>query len=208
MHPRVKICGLTCLDDALAAVEAGADALGFVFHPASPRHVTPALVRTIVPRLPPFVARVGVFVDAPEPDLLATVRESGIDTLQLHGREPASLCHRLAPATVIKGFRVSGADLLGQLEAYAGIAWLLDTHIAGSHGGTGRVFDWRWAREAVQRGGTVILAGGLNPDNVAEAVATVRPYAVDVSSGVERAPGKKDPARMRAFVAAAKRAPG
>ncbi|MGE4182628.1 MAG: phosphoribosylanthranilate isomerase [Limisphaerales bacterium] len=206
MATRVKICGITSLDDALTAVEAGADALGFMFYPPSPRNVRPDIVRSIVEQLPPFVAKVGVFVNADEAQIRAVRLESGIDSVQLHGKEPPELCRSLAPIPVLKAFRMEGPNSLRALEPYAGCAWLLDSYVAGVFGGTGQTFNWDLACEAVRRGGRVVLAGGLTSDNVARAIAAVTPYAVDVSSGVEAAPGKKDPAKVRAFIEAAKTA--
>ena len=204
MPIRVKICGITCLDDALVAVEAGADALGFMFYPPSPRSIRPDEVRRIVEQLPPFVARVGVFVNADEQHIRLIVREAGIDTVQLHGKEPVELCRSLAPLPVMKAFRMEGPGALNALTPYTGCAWLLDSYVAGVFGGTGQTFNWDLACEAVRRGGKVVLAGGLTADNVARAVAAVSPYGVDVSSGVETSPGKKDPDKVRAFVRAAK----
>jgi phosphoribosylanthranilate isomerase len=204
MPIRVKICGITCLEDAMLAVEAGADALGFMFYPPSPRSVRPDAVRRIVELLPPFVARVGVFVNADEEQIRLTIREAGIDTIQLHGKEPVELCRNLAPLPVMKAFRMEGPGSLNALTPYTGCAWLLDSYVAGVFGGTGQTFNWDLACEAVRRGGKVVLAGGLTPDNVARAVAAVSPYGVDVSSGVETSPGKKDPDKVRAFVREAK----
>jgi phosphoribosylanthranilate isomerase len=204
MPIRVKICGITCLDDALVAVEAGADALGFMFYPPSPRSIRPDEVRRIVEQLPPFVARVGVFVNADEQHIRLIVREAGIDTVQLHGKEPVELCRSLAPLPVMKAFRMEGPGALNALTPYTGCAWLLDSYVAGVFGGTGQTFNWDLACEAVRRGGKVVLAGGLTADNVARAIAAVSPYGVDVSSGVETSPGKKDPDKVRAFVRAAK----
>ncbi|MDO8340521.1 MAG: phosphoribosylanthranilate isomerase [Candidatus Woesebacteria bacterium] len=203
---RVKICGITSLADALAAVDAGADALGFMFYPASPRHVSPDTVRAITAALPPFVARVGVFVDAPADDIRRTVAACGLDTIQLHGTESPGFCRDLAPYPVLKAFRVAGPESLETLPAYHGLTWLLDSSVAGALGGTGRTFNWALAAAAVRQGGRVVLAGGLTPDNVAAAVNAVHPWAVDVSSGVESAPGRKDPARVRAFIAAVRNA--
>jgi len=204
MAIRVKICGIMCLEDALTAVESGADALGFMFYPPSPRCIRPDAVRRIVEQLPPFVARVGVFVNADEEQIRMTIREAGIDTIQLHGKEPVELCRSLSPLPVMKAFRMEGPGALDALTPYTGYAWLLDSYVAGVFGGTGQTFNWDLACEAVRRGGNVVLAGGLTPDNVARAIAAVSPYGVDVSSGVELSPGKKDPDKVRAFVAAAK----
>lgn len=203
MRPRVKICGLTCAADALAAVEAGADALGFMFHARSPRALSPRQVREITRALPPFVARVGVFVDAPAEEIRAAIREAGLDTLQFHGAETPGFCAQFE-LPVIKAFRVADEAVLAELPAYPVAAHLLDAFVAGAHGGTGTTFNWAIARAAVAAGHRILLAGGLTPENVARAVAEVRPFGVDVSSGVESAPGRKDAAKMRAFCAAAR----
>ncbi len=206
MHPlrvRIKICGITSRADALAAVEAGADALGFVFHPPSPRCLPEAAARDILRALPPFVARVGVFVDADEERVRAIARTAGLDTLQFHGRETPEYCARFSDYRVIKAFRIDGPAALDRLAGFEGVPWLLDSYAPGAHGGTGQTFNWDLACEAVRRGGRVILAGGLNPGNAGRAVAAVGPYGLDVSSGVEIRPGVKDAERMRAFTAAA-----
>lgn len=206
MRVRVKICGITNLEDALAAVDAGADALGFMFYPPSPRYVRPEDVRKMVTSLPPFVSRVGVFVNADEAQIRRTIQEAGVDTVQLHGKEPGELCRRLAPLPVMKAFRMIGPPALEELGGYTGCSWLLDSYVPGIYGGTGQTFNWDLACEAVRRGGRVILAGGLTAENVARAVAAVSPYGVDVSSGVEGSPGRKDREKMRAFVQAAQSA--
>lgn len=202
MKVRVKICGITSTADARAAVDAGADALGFMFYPRSPRFLEAATARAIIDTLPPFVARVGVFVDATADEILRIVAQCGLDTVQLHGAESPELCRCLRPLSVIKAFRVQDAGTLEQLTAYEDFSWLLDSYVAGEMGGTGRTFNWELAATAVRRGGMVLLAGGLHPGNVAAAIAAVKPWAVDVSSGVEQAPGRKDAAKMRAFVRA------
>ena len=203
MNVRVKICGITSIPDALAAVGAGADALGFMFHAPSPRAVTAAQAAAIIRELPPFVARVGVFVDAAPELLRETALATGIDTFQLHGEETPAQCEGLT-LPVIKAFRVRDANSLTPLLAYRTTAWLLDSYVPGQPGGTGARFNWDLAVQVVRLGRPVILAGGLTPENVSEAAARVRPYGLDVSSGVESAPGRKDTARMRDFVAAAK----
>jgi len=203
MSVRVKICGITRVEDAAAAVDAGADALGFMFHEASPRCVTPGQVSEILCELPPFVARVGVFVNPSADNVRAVIAETGIDTLQFHGEETPSFCRQFG-LRVIKAFRVRDADSLKPLADFRSEAWLLDSFVEGKRGGTGMVFNWDLASQAVKRGGRVILAGGLTPENAADAVRQVRPYALDVSSGVELAPRKKDPAKVQAFIAAAK----
>jgi phosphoribosylanthranilate isomerase len=200
---RVKICGVTRLEDALAAVRLGADALGFNFWPGSKRYLAPAAARAIVRALPPFVAAVGVLVDPTRDEALRAAEASGVGVLQLHGDETPELCAAL-PLPVVKAIRVDGARALAALASYEVSAFLLDAPGPG-YGGTGRTFDWALAHEAAAAA-RVILAGGLGPDNVAEAVATVRPYGVDVASGVERAAGVKDEELVARFIRAAKEA--
>jgi phosphoribosylanthranilate isomerase len=202
---KVKICGITRTQDALAAVEAGADALGFMFYEASPRYLTPAQATPIIRALPPFIAKVGVFVDPSEEMVRRAIEQCGLDTLQFHGQETPEFCRRFAQK-VIKAFRVRDTDSLSATRDYQSETWLLDSYVADQPGGTGRTFNWSLAAAAVQSGGRVLLAGGLTPENVGEAVRQVRPFGVDVSSGVESAPGLKDPGRLRAFVEAARKA--
>ncbi|MEY2410575.1 MAG: phosphoribosylanthranilate isomerase [Verrucomicrobiota bacterium] len=203
MSVRVKICGITRAEDARAAIDAGADALGFMLWRSSPRFVTLAAAASILRELPPFVARVGVFVNPSEAEVRSAIETCGIDTLQFHGEEPPEFCRQFG-LKVVKAFRVRDADSLKPMANYEGQAWLLDSHVKGQPGGTGTVFNWELAATAVKEGGCIILAGGLAPENAADAVRRVHPYALDVSSGVESVPGKKDAVRMRAFIAAAK----
>ncbi len=198
---RVKICGVTRLEDALAAVRLGADALGFNFWPRSKRFVAPETAGAIVRRLPPGIAAFGVFVDPTRDEVLAAVAASGVGVAQLHGDEPPELCLSL-PVPVVKAVRIASSRDLAQLASYEVRAFLFDAPSAG-YGGSGATCDWSLAAE-VARELPVLLAGGLAPDNVAEAVRTVRPLGVDVASGVESAPGVKDVARMEAFIRAAK----
>ncbi len=201
MRIRVKICGITNLPDALAAIEAGADALGFMFWEPSRRHITVEQAAAITSRLPPFVSKVGVFVNAPETEVENAADVCGLDTIQLHGEEPPSMCARFRPLRkVIKAFRIKDASSLQQLRGYDTDGWLLDSFVTGWQGGTGHSFDWSVAREARDAGCPLLLAGGLRPDNVAEAIHEVWPYGVDVSSGVESAPGQKDAKRIREFI--------
>ncbi len=204
MSVKVKICGITSVADALTASEAGADALGFMFYPPSPRFVSNAAAREIIRELPPFIARVGVFVDPTEEQVRQAIAETAIDTLQFHGTETPEFCRRFGLKT-LKAFRVRDAESLRDAEPFTSEAWLLDSYVAGQHGGTGARFNWDLATEAARRH-SVILAGGLTPENAAEAVRKVRPYGLDVSSGVESAPGRKDASKVRAFIAAAKSA--
>ncbi|MBM4444136.1 MAG: phosphoribosylanthranilate isomerase [Chloroflexi bacterium] len=201
---RVKICGITSADDALAAVEFGADALGFVFAP-SPRQVTPEQAARIVAMLPPFVCTVGVFVDRDVAGVEAVMKLCHLDLAQLHGEETPADCRALAPR-VIKSFAVRDESVLAALPGYRVAAYLLDTHHAVLKGGTGRTFDWSIARRAAACG-PVIISGGLTASNVGQAIAIGRPCAVDVASGVESRPGVKDHARLKAFIEAAKSSP-
>jgi phosphoribosylanthranilate isomerase len=201
---RVKICGVTRLEDALLAVRLGADALGFNFWPRSKRYLSPSAAREIVRRLPPLVTSVGVFVDPSRDEVLRAVEASGVQVAQLHGDEPPALCAAL-PLPVLKALRVRDAASLEAVGAYDGVAGiLLDTATPG-YGGSGATFDWALAAPAAAAR-PLVLAGGLGPGNVAEAVRLVRPFAVDVASGVESAPGIKDQELMRRFIEAAKEA--
>ena len=199
---KVKVCGITNAEDALAAVEAGADALGFIFYEKSPRYVVPAVAANIIAELPPLVTPVGVFVN----EGLATVRSimdtCGLAMAQLHGDENVSYCRELdRPAMKALRLRDRGSLLaLAEYQGRGGVrGFVLDTFSELAYGGTGQITDWGLAAE-VAKSTPLLLAGGLTPDNVTEAIRTVRPYGVDVSSGVESAPGKKDHAKMRAFV--------
>lgn len=194
---RVKICGIRTEAAARAAAEAGADAVGFVFYPRSPRYVSPERAAQLTHLLPPFVARVGVFVNAPVAVVERISDQVGLDLVQLHGDEPPEVCARM-PRRVIKAVRVDGPQALERARHYPACALLLDAHVPDRYGGTGRRFDWSLVR-GLDR--PVILSGGLTPDNVAQAVRQVRPYAVDVSSGVET-DGDKDPRKVAAFVRA------
>jgi phosphoribosylanthranilate isomerase len=200
----VKICGITSLRDAMAAAEAGADAMGFVFHEPSPRCVSLETAARIIARLPPFIVKVGLFVDAPEDLVLRATHQCGLSLLQFHGAESPEYCLQFGLMSM-KAFRIRDAASLQVLPDYRTDAWLLDAYSPDKAGGTGETFNWDLAVEAQRWGRPIFLAGGLTPENVGEAVRRVRPYAVDVSSGVESVPGKKDPAKVRAFVQAAKR---
>jgi phosphoribosylanthranilate isomerase len=205
MSVRVKICGITSIVDANAAIEAGADALGFMFYAPSPRNLGLAQAAAIIRDLPPFVAKVGVFVNPSEEDVRLAIAEAGVDTLQFHGDESPEFCRRFG-LKVIKAFRIKDEASLQPLPDYRSETWLLDTFVDGKLGGTGARFNWALASQAVAKGGRVILAGGLTPENVVDAVRRVRPFGLDVSSGVESAPGKKDAEKVRQFVARAKEA--
>jgi phosphoribosylanthranilate isomerase len=203
---KVKICGITNVEDARVAVEAGADFLGFIFYPKSPRYVTPEKVREIVTQyLIPNIHMAGVFVNQEAEAVAQTLEFCGLDYAQLHGVESPQAVSALVERGygVIKALRVRDGSDLSELERYPATAYLLDTYVAGQPGGTGLVFDWKLAAQAVQYG-PIMLAGGLTPGNVAQAIQTAQPWAVDVSSGVEAAPGRKDHDKVRRFVRAAK----
>ena len=247
MSVRVKICGITNVEDALAAVAAGADALGFMFYEPSPRKVSIEAAGNIIRELPPLVAKVGVFVNAAEEMVWRVAGECGLDTLQFHGEESPEFCGRfsapkkvsgttaLTPALsprrggtdagdlavslpaapvlrmstsikVYKAFRIQNLESLQPLPSYQTDAWLLDSFASDNPGGTGKQFNWDLAIQAKKLGRPIILAGGLTPENVAEAIRKVRPYAVDVSSGVESMPGKKDRLKVVRFIMDAKAA--
>jgi phosphoribosylanthranilate isomerase len=201
----VKICGITNLEDALAAVEAGADALGFNFYALSPRYIAPVAARWIVEQLPEKVMSVGVFVNAGGPDEVARIAdEVGLKGVQLHGDESPEYASALAGRFVIKALRV-GDDFTPQhVREYETDAILLDAFAKEARGGTGRVVDWSVAREVSKFCPKLFLAGGLSPENVSDAIAAVRPFAVDACSSLESVPGRKERERVRAFIAAAR----
>jgi phosphoribosylanthranilate isomerase len=203
---RSKICGITRIEDALAAVEAGADAIGFVFYAKSPRAVSVQQARAIIQALPPFVTTVGLFVNASRCELGEILDAVPLDLLQFHGDEAVEDCegwHR----PYIKALRVkAGDDIAAAVDAYPSASGvLLDTYVEGVPGGTGEAFDWSLIPQGLSK--PLILAGGLTPENVADAVARVKPYAVDVSGGVEASKGIKDHAKVRAFIDAVRKAP-
>lgn len=206
---RVKICGITNAEDARIAVESEADALGFVLYRKSPRFVEPAVVKSIVAGLPPFVLPIGVFVNEEPERVRALLDDCGLALAQLHGDESALYCQQLG-RPVLKALRLKDRGTFLALAEFQGRAnvrgFLIDTFSDQAYGGTGKTVDWTLAREAA-RSTPVILAGGLTPVNVAEAIVRVRPYGVDVSSGVEQSPGKKDPDKVKAFVHAARLVP-
>ncbi len=202
---RIKMCGTTNLEDARAAVRAGVDALGFIFVKKSPRFVTVQKAREIVSILPPFVDPVGVFLDFDPKEVAEIAREVGLTCLQLHGKEEPAYCLEVsrlaAPCKVIKAFRVGEQSRAGDFARYHDVVqgFLLDTYVKGLAGGTGETFGWQLVdRLDLQR--PVILAGGLCPDNILEAVRKVRPYGIDVNSGVELSPGRKDQKKLGRLV--------
>lgn len=205
----VKVCGITNLEDALAALEAGADMLGFNFYARSPRHVEPAEARRVVERMPKGVACVGVFVNESSPeDVLRIARESGVSAVQLHGDETPEFCRALGELTTIKALRVGKGYDAARAAAFETDAVLLDAYAPDAFGGTGHTFDWAHARATREVVPKLFLAGGLKPENVAAAIEAVGPYAVDVCSGVETSPGRKSPQLMRDFVNAVREEEG
>ena len=194
---KVKICGITNYEDAAIAVDLGATALGFIFAD-SPRQITPQKARDIIHAIPPFVKTVGVFVNERPAAIKEIVHHCGLDLVQLHGNESPGLCHELMPST-IKALRIKDASSIQSSLAYQGKvrALLLDTYAKDKAGGTGSTFDWRLAIKIKELGIPIILAGGLGPSNIDSAIRTVKPYAVDVNSGVEECPGKKSPMLMK-----------
>lgn len=201
---KVKICGITSRRDAWAALDAGADALGFVLHPLSPRRVTPVAARAIIRTLPPLVLPVGVFVNRRASEIRKLAAVCGFKLVQLHGDEPPSVVDQVG-LPVMKALRVQSTADVAQARRYRVALYLFDSCDPVKQGGTGRRFPWKFLR-GVNLRAPFLLAGGLAPGNVRTAVRAVRPFGVDVSSGVERAPGVKDPALLKQFIWAAKSA--
>lgn len=192
---KVKICGITNLEDAIAGSELGADALGFIFVKSSPRYIPPEHAEHIIKELPPFITKVGVFADATKDEIREIVYHTHVNCLQLHGSETPEFAKDF-DIPVIKSFRVTNGFNTSILSKYTVSAFLLDTFVKDQLGGTGKTFDWNIAIEA-KKYGRIILAGGLNEYNVLEAIKTVQPYAIDVNSGAESTPGKKDVEKLK-----------
>ncbi len=201
---KIKICGITSLDDALAAADSGVDSLGFNFYKKSPRYIEPAKASEIIAQLPPFVTPVAVFVNEREDKIRDVMFTTGIKVLQFHGDERPEFCGRFA-SRVIKAFQVKDKESLKQMVHFHVSALLLDSYHKNIRGGTGEIFDWHLAVVA-KTFGRVILAGGLTPSNIAEAVKLVRPYGVDVAGGVEKGKGIKDYVKMKKFITEARKA--
>jgi phosphoribosylanthranilate isomerase len=201
----VKICGVRSLEEAVCALDCGVDALGFNFWPKSPRYIAPEEARAIIDQLPPLISPIGVFVNESRERILEAARIAGVGIVQLHGDESPDFCREFDSLKIIKALRVGEGFEPHSIARYRVSAVLLDTNIKGSYGGTGRSFDWKVAIEAKQYA-RIILAGGLNADNVAEAVREVKPFGIDVCSGVEAEPGRKDLDKLRRFMAEVRRA--
>ncbi len=204
MSMKIKICGITNLDDATVAIDAGADALGFVFYAKSPRYIEPAVARRIIAQLPPFVLAIGVFVNHDPNTIRAIVDECGLAFAQLHGDEAPAFCESLG-RPVLRALRLRDHGSLLAFAEYKGRmgirGFVIDAFSSEAYGGTGQTVDWSLARE-VAKTVPILLAGGLTPNNVQEAIQQVQPYGVDVNSGVEVRPGKKDHNKIRAFTQA------
>ena len=192
---RLKVCGITSLEDAKTAIECGADFLGFNFYERSPRYISPASAKLIIDAVAGVTA-VGVFVNTESSEVLRIMEESGVGLAQLHGDESPEVCEEIGPQRVIKALRIGEHFEPRDALKFPSFAILLDTYDKSMYGGTGRVTNWAKAREAANLT-RVILAGGLSPGNIAEAIFEVRPFAVDVNSGVESAPGRKDPSKLK-----------
>jgi len=199
----IKMCGMTRVEDALAAADAGADAVGFVFT-ESPRRIEPRAARAIGRALPPHILRFGVFADEAPATIGHVIEEAGLDRVQLYGFEEA-MVREVVGIRMVKAFRVADDSVLAELRSWHPDFFFLDTWSPGTAGGTGRTFDWAVAKRAMEIG-QLVLAGGLDDGNVARAIREVRPFGVDVSSGIEDAPGRKSPEKIRAFVAAVRAA--
>ena len=197
----VKICGITNGEDARTAVAAGADAVGFNFYEKSPRFLDLAAAAGIARSLPPSVLRVGVFVNAPGEAVVQAISECDLGMLQFHGEEDPNYCQQFG-LMCMKAFRIHGRETIEEMKSYNTDAYLLDAWMPGVRGGTGESFDWELAEEAKKIGRPIFLAGGLTPENVAAAIRKVQPFGVDVASGVESYAGKKDPAKVKAFIQA------
>ena len=205
MSVKVKICGITSVADAQATAEAGADMIGLMFAEQSPRHISLPTAVEISRAVSPFILKVGVFVNPSEDLVMRAIGECGVTLLQFHGDETPEFCTQFGVMSM-KAFRVRDVESLDQLENFQTDAFLLDAYSKNGLGGTGEKFNWDLAVEAQKFGKPIFLAGGLTPENVAEAVRSTNPFAVDVSSGVESAPGKKDHAKVKAFIEAVKMA--
>jgi len=197
---KVKICGITSFEDAIMALDAGADALGFNFYPSSPRYIDPAAAQEIIRRLPPLAVTVGLFVNVDRPERVAEIAGTAkVQVLQLHGDESPAYCRELSDWPLIKVLRIGEDPVEENLDLYPVRAFLLDVKDERLFGGTGLSFDWNLAK-GIDRKRPVILAGGIRRENVRAAIETVRPYAIDLCSGVESRPGKKDPEKLRSFM--------
>lgn len=203
MSVKVKICGITNVADASAAADAGADAIGLMFYEKSPRNISIQTAKEIVSQLPPHIIKVAVFVNPSEELVVRVIGDCSVGLLQFHGEESPEFCTQFGLMSM-KAFRIRDAESLNEVPKFQTDSYLLDAFSPEARGGTGEKFNWDLAIEAKKFGKPIFLAGGLTPENVAAAVKQVQPFGVDVSSGVESAPGKKDAAKVKAFIEAAK----
>lgn len=192
---KVKICGITRIEDALCAVESGAWAIGFIFYKKSPRYIEPLKVKEINNLIPEYIRKIGVFVNSSLEEMLKVAEISGINTFQLHGEESPEICLNL-PKEVIKAFRPENESDLQQIEKYKTNTFLIDAKVSGAYGGTGKTSDWKLAKQAKEYG-NIILAGGINSENIIRAIKEVQPFAIDLSSSVEISPGIKDHSKIK-----------
>jgi len=199
MSIRIKICGITRIEDAKVAANLGVDALGFIFYQKSPRYISPEQACDIIMQLPPMVNRVGVFVNESFDVIMEIIRMTGIDTIQLHGNETPEFCSSFT-VPVIKSFSIKPETDISEFQNYKTQGFLLDTWSGQLHGGSGKTFDWNIARMACEKYNNIILAGGLGPSNLEDALRSVQPYGVDINSGVEIMPGLKNPHKIRDVV--------
>jgi len=204
MTIEIKICGITSTEDALAVVESGADAVGFIFHRPSPRYVSPESAKRIIKNIFGKITTVGVFVNVDVKTVMDTMTQCRLDLIQLHGSEPPEYCRRFSPSRIIKAFSPRSEHGLNDLDRYDVRAFLVDAYDLKRCGGTGRQSNWE-AASLIAKSHPLILAGGLTPENISEAITTVSPHAVDINSGVERAPGEKDPDKIRIAIQNARR---
>ncbi len=202
LDTKIKICGITNMEDAMLACELGADALGFIFYRKSKRYIDSEIARSVISSLPPFITAVGVFVNHSLDEIIAIKDKTAINMVQLHGDETPEFCS-LVPLKVIKAIRVKDNLDEDRVAQYPAQAILFDTYSDAEFGGTGKSFNWEILQN-ISNLGNIILSGGLSPENVAQAISTVKPYAVDVSSGVEKSAGKKDHMKLKKFIEAVK----
>ena len=202
---KIKVCGITNLEDAVKSISAGCDALGFVFYKKSPRYIEPEKAREIIKHLPPHIVKMGVFANARENNVKRIAKLCGLDVLQFHGNESPEFCSRFKDCRIIKAFRVKSKLDLRDILKYKPFAYLFDTFVESKMGGTGKKFDWKLIRHICDIKQPIFLSGGLTEDNVKDAIEYIKPDWVDVSSSVEVRPGKKDHRKVRNFIKAAKR---
>lgn len=201
---KIKVCGITNLEDALYAAKLGADALGFIFYKKSKRYIEPDEAKKIIDKLPPFITKVGVFVNENTSELIEAKRIAGFDIFQLHGDEPPHFCSKI-PGKYIKALRVNGEKSFNDIESFGTEYFLFDTYSKEEYGGTGETFNWDLLDNSYLKDKFVILSGGLTSNNISEAIKKINPYAVDVSSGVEMSPGKKDHDKLKKFFEAVRK---